>query len=200
MNFLYKTKNLKSGGKNTNKNGLKFEKDTELSINELELIDISKKNFENFLEENNLLKIKMKSAPHGCKRPDEVYLHKKTKSIFIIEKKFQNSSGSVCEKLQTGLFKRDFYTNNITEYTIYYIYVISEWLKDNCEYEIEYLQKHGLRVFCGSKKTYKKDILKYINQEIEIRKLPSLVNKIDINQSQEQSILQSPIKKIIEEI
>lgn len=41
-----------------------------------------------------------KSIPiaHGCKQPDECYINEKTKTIFIIEKKFQQISGSVCEK------------------------------------------------------------------------------------------------------
>ena len=35
---------------------------------------------------------------HGCKNPDECYIDHENKVIFIIEKKFQQVPGSVCEK------------------------------------------------------------------------------------------------------
>ena len=34
----------------------------------------------------------------GCKEPDECYIDNANKTMFIIEKKFQQVSGSVCEK------------------------------------------------------------------------------------------------------
>ena len=43
---------------------------------------------------------------HGCKNPDECYIDKESKNMFIIEKKFQQCSGSVCEKIQTPHFKK----------------------------------------------------------------------------------------------
>jgi hypothetical protein len=46
-------------------------------------------------------------------------------SIFIIEFKYQNGSGSVAEKLQTGKFKKLFYSDVFPKYNIHYIYILS---------------------------------------------------------------------------
>lgn len=37
---------------------------------------------------------------HGCKQPDECLIDENNKILFILEKKFQNNNGSVCEKIQ----------------------------------------------------------------------------------------------------
>jgi hypothetical protein len=77
---------------------------------------------------------------HGCKNPDECFIDKNRKTIFIIEKKFQQVGGSVCEKIQTPDFKVWQYRRTFPLYQIVYIYCLSEWFKDNCKAELEYLQ------------------------------------------------------------
>ena len=62
--------------------------------------------------------------------------------MFIIEKKFQQTSGSVDEKIQTGYFKKMHYEELFTHFKIYYIYCLSDWFKKE-EYKstINYLKK-----------------------------------------------------------
>jgi len=55
---------------------------------------------------------------HGCKNPDECYIDEENKNIFIIEKKFQQCNGSVCEKIQTPDFKIWQYKRTFPEFNI----------------------------------------------------------------------------------
>ncbi len=172
-----------AGGANTNKNGLKFEKETEIQ----EIIKEDNKYYDTYKISNRIYLKKMKSKTslhkylnsineknnnikiaHGCKQPDECYIHidKNGKDIFIIEKKFQNSSGSVCEKIQTGPFKKKHYKTLFPNYNIHYVYVLSNWFQNNCESEIEYLQSNGIPIFWGSKNDYLTDITNYMLIEI----------------------------------
>jgi hypothetical protein len=99
---------------------------------------------------------------HGCKNPDECYIDKTGKKIIIIEKKFQQVGGSVCEKIQTPDFKLWQYQRTFPNYKIIYIYCLSSWFKTNCEAELEYLNYKNIPVFWGNSETYKKDIIEYI--------------------------------------
>ena len=122
-----KNRGTGAGGANTNKNGKKYEKETLLSNNyktiekkqienngkEYEIIKFNKNNikyvhleqsaFNMYMEEQKEKKENIISAP-GCCNPDDCYVDDKNKKIFIIEKKFQQTSGSVEEKIQTGIF------------------------------------------------------------------------------------------------
>jgi len=64
-------------------------------------------------------------------RPDCALVHHKTKTIFIIEKKFQSAAGSVDEKLQTCDFKKKMYTKltKNTDHKLEFIYLLSNWFK-----------------------------------------------------------------------
>jgi hypothetical protein len=99
---------------------------------------------------------------HGCKNPDECYINEIYKTIFIIEKKFQNKSGSVCEKIQTPDFKIWQYSRTFPDYKIYYIYCLSEWYKKNCKAELEYLKYKNISYFISDNKNYKNKIVNYI--------------------------------------
>jgi hypothetical protein len=167
-----------AGGSNTNKNGLSYEEKTDLST---EYKIIERLNCENciFLQFNNSEKIysriskehiftcisgidkSIKSA-HGCKKPDECYIDSIRKIIFIIEKKFQQVSGSVCEKIQTGHFKLYHYRKTFPTYKIVYIYCLSDWFKDNCKAELEYLKYINIPVFWGNDIDYKSKIINFI--------------------------------------
>jgi hypothetical protein len=99
---------------------------------------------------------------HGCKSPDECYINEQTKKIFILEKKFQQVNGSVCEKIQTSHFKKWQYSRSFPEYTIVYIYCLSKWFKKNCKAELEYLNIENVPFFFGNDIDYKKKIVGFI--------------------------------------
>jgi hypothetical protein len=166
-----------AGGSNTNKNGLSYEEFTDLDDR---IIILEKSKFSNTIKFYNNKKsfIKTKKGNlfnymkdeintniekgHGCKNPDECYIDKELKNIFIIEKKFQQCSGSVCEKIQTPDFKLWQYSRTFPSYNIIYIYCLSEWFKKNCIAELEYLDFKNICYFWGSSKTYKDNIINFI--------------------------------------
>jgi hypothetical protein len=80
--------------------------------------------------------------------PDEAVLIKKT--LFIVEMKFQNVSGSVDEKLQTCHFKKKQYTKlfSETDINVEYVYVLNDWFKKP-EYKdvLEYINEVGCKYF-----------------------------------------------------
>lgn len=174
-----KTKGNCAGGCNTNKNGLSYETLTELNT---EFLILNKNKYALEIKFNNdttdnifmytnkskffkyIDKYIDKNVPlgHGCKNPDECFINEKNKTIFIIEKKFQQVNGSVCEKVQTSDFKLWQYKRTIPTYNIVYIYVLSEWFKINCKAEIEYLSYRYVPFFWGNSKTYKEDIVNFI--------------------------------------
>lgn len=99
---------------------------------------------------------------HGCKKPDEVFVDMASKNIFIIEKKFQQSGGSVCEKIQTPPFKIWQYERKYPGFKIHYIYCLSDWFKENCKAELEYLDTIKVPYFWGESSDYKEKLIKYI--------------------------------------
>ena len=99
---------------------------------------------------------------HGCKNPDECLIDYTNKKMFIIEKKFQNVGGSVCEKIQTPDFKIWQYNRTFPTYEIIYIYCLSDWFKENCKAELEYLKYKKISVFWGNSPSYKNDIIDFI--------------------------------------
>lgn len=166
-----------AGGSNTNKNGIPYEKITELDdkitiIKKNKYSDVvkfngSEKSFTKTQQANFLKCMDDKINPtikkaHGCKRPDECYIDEECKNIFIIEKKFQQRSGSVCEKIQTPDFKLWQYSRTFPDYTIIYVYCLSDWFKQNCIAELEYLDFKKIPYFWGSSETYKNDIINFI--------------------------------------
>ena len=168
-----------AGGSNTNKTGLSYEELTDLKTEfnvEINVTSYQKINFKlnheklfiTFSKKSGLYKYLDKDMDksidigHGCKQPDECYLDLNNKIIFILEKKFQQCGGSVCEKLQTAVFKRDNYSEIFPTYNIVYIYCLSDWFKENCKAELKYLQKNNITVFWGNDKNYKNNIIDFI--------------------------------------
>lgn len=147
-----KNKGTGAGGKNTNLNGLNHEENTKKNTTENELIKIKKSNFQKFLIEKEYLKNKLEA--HGCKQPDEVYLNENEKILFVIEKKFQQQPGSVCEKLQTGVFKREYLQENLPDLKVIYIYCLSSWFENNCRAELRYLKKNKIPYLFSNKEDY----------------------------------------------
>ena len=172
-----KNKGTGAGGSKTNENGIPYEKITDLDD---KIIIIEKNKFSNIIKFNDNEKsfIKTKQAnlfkcmkdkintnikkAHGCKNPDECYIDEEFKNIFIIEKKFQQCSGSVCEKIQTPDFKLWQYSRTFPDYTIIYVYCLSDWFKKNCIAKLEYLNFKKIPYFWGSSETYKDDIINFI--------------------------------------
>ena len=168
-----------AGGKNTNKNGLNYEEITDLN-NKITIKENYFKNCSKIVfncnqnkifistKQGGFLKFMKKykniniESGHGCKYPDECYIQLEEKTIFIIEKKFQQTSGSVCEKIQTPDFKLWQYQRLFPDFKIIYIYCLSDWFKENCKAELEYLRHKNIPYFWGSSKTYKDEIIHYI--------------------------------------
>tara|TARA_B110000008_G_C16934784_1_gene550135 strand:+ start:841 stop:1455 length:615 start_codon:yes stop_codon:yes gene_type:complete len=166
-----------AGGLNTNKNGLPYEKLTDLKteyniikehkyfktikfINNEKIFNITKQSHL-FKYMNNEINHDINKA-HGCKNPDECYIDTINKKIFIIEKKFQQCRGSVCEKIQTSDFKKWQYSRTFPTYNVVYIYCLSDWFKINCKAELEYLKYKNVPVYWGNDLNYKKKIIKFI--------------------------------------
>jgi hypothetical protein len=63
--------------------------------------------------------------------PDDAILVSKSKTLFVIEMKFQKVAGSVDEKLQTCAFKKKQYTKLMSSLGIKveYIYILCDWFK-----------------------------------------------------------------------
>ena len=99
----------------------------------------------------------------GCKYPDEAYINESKKYLYIIEKKFQQCKGSVCEKIQTGLFKKEHYSKLFLNYKIIYIYCLSDWFKLNCKSEIDHLNEKNIPIFWGNDINYKNSIIEFIH-------------------------------------
>ena len=166
-----------AGGSNTNKNGIPYEELTDLD-DRITILNTS--NFSSTIvfdnNKNPFIKTKQSNLfkcmkdyidttivkAHGCKNPDECYIDQEQKNMFIIEKKFQQGSGSVCEKIQTPDFKLWQYKRTFPNYNIIYIYCLSEWFKTNCQAELEYLVYKKIPFFWGNSKTYKDDIINFI--------------------------------------
>ena len=177
---MIKNKGTGAGGSNTNKNGLSYEDITEIkennrykvnntfvikrralikvTIDNQELIKVKKAELRIYMEEKNEYNKKEKSL-----QPDECYINEVTKTINIIEKKFQNKAGSVDEKIQTGPFKKEFYEIQYPNYTIKYCYCLSDWFKsDKYLPEMRFLKKYEVGVFWGSDVDYVDNILNWI--------------------------------------
>jgi len=169
-----------AGGSNTNKNGLPYEDMTDLIdryailkdyINGAKLIKFKdsdeefivtkKASFFKYTRQHNIFKEGIEPA-HGCKQPDECFITNSRKVIFILEKKFQNKGGSVCEKIGTSDLKIWQYSRLFPNYKIVYIYCLSDWFKNNCKGELEYLTYKKVPVFWGNDINYKDKITQFI--------------------------------------
>ena len=140
-------KNIYGGGAKTNENGLEFEQLTDLATaisNHGEYIVMGFKVLLNGKEvgllapKHKLYKLILEPKGIDWKEkvskkilPDDVLYLYKTNEIYIIEKKFQNVSGSVDEKLQTCDFKLKTYKKLFEDVTdkVHYIYVLNDWFK-----------------------------------------------------------------------
>ena len=168
-NIRIKNKGTGAGGCNTNKNGLNYEYLTYLP--RLLNIEKTKVNFgkglndyyyvyKNFiiLKHGSLYKYLCKVYNMKCEKklnPDECIIDNKLNKLYIIEKKFQQCAGSVDEKIQTALFKKWYYEEQYPTYKIIYIYVLSDWFKqDKYKPEMRYFKKNNIQVLFSSDSNY----------------------------------------------
>ena len=171
------TKGHGAGGSNTNKNGLPYEEMTDLKseydiqssdkhsviikfFNHEKVFKMSKqshlfKAMDKYVDKNTI-------KAHGCKNPDECYIDEQNMIMFILEKKFQQVGGSVCEKIQTPDFKIWQYSKQFPDFRIIYMYCLSDWFKENCKAELEYLKYKNIPVFWGNDPNYKINIINFI--------------------------------------
>jgi hypothetical protein len=172
-----------AGGANTNINGLSYEELTDLkdkyktcvlnksdNVHEVEfegyerkLLKVNKSALHKYMKKKGEKNSELQPAA-GCKEPDEAYIDPEQKTVFIIEKKFQQTSGSVDEKIQTGHFKKMHYEELFPNFKIYYIYCLSDWFKkDEYKSTLNYLKINGIPVFWGSSETFKEDMIEFIH-------------------------------------
>ena len=167
--------NTVGGGAKTNINGLTFERDTDLldafsviencRINILPYdevprtaeIFINDKLIGLFFEQNSLYKRFLE--PKGVNalelvsaklRPDSVFLNLINKKVYIIEKKYQASSGSVDEKLQTCHYKKRYYSKllNSLNYEVEFYYILNDWfLHQRYKDVFDYIDEVGCKKF-----------------------------------------------------
>lgn len=157
--------NKSGGGATTNKNGLEFERKTDMlnvltemgkTIIDEEIynmdgtlygIDLSKNNLYKFLNKKGVDwhdRISKKLLPDNC-----IYCPEESK-VFIFEKKYQARAGSVDEKLQTCAFKLQQFKklfNGIAN-DVEYIYILNDWfLRKEYEDVKEYIIDNGCNYY-----------------------------------------------------
>ena len=148
--------NRYGGGAQTNRNGLLFEQET--SLNDA-LIDAGFDIYNQYdvyyhnhfvgrsINQNEFPTIFLRE--HGINdrlinskrwKPDEAFINEQNRTVYIIEKKFQSSSGSVDEKLATFPFKIREYRKLLDPigYDIVYIYLLSSAWFDVPRYQDYY--------------------------------------------------------------
>lgn len=153
---MAKKPNIHGGGAKTNINGLTFEQTTSLDesftlagykvenhevyYND-EIIGLSVPKhcfYKHFLVPNEVIQ---KDYTSKKWLPDECFVNYKSNCVYIIEKKFQNRSGSVDEKIPNCDFKKRIYEKlcNPVKFKVQFIYIFSDWFtapryKDMLEY------------------------------------------------------------------
>lgn len=158
--------NTFGGGANTNRSGLKFERDTDLrkafvdheryklhgdTVTDLAtgiavgVLFKGRNLYTNLLNKNG---INWHDRISKQLLPDGAFLVGGT--LYIIEKKFQAGAGSVDEKLQTGDFKKKQYEKLVAPLNleVKFYFLLSDWFKaDSYSDVLEYIEEVGCRYF-----------------------------------------------------
>ncbi len=154
------------GGAKTNKNGLRFERivDVKTALEKngwlLKETKISDKIYELDYEEQKIfilqkhqlytyigkyiLNFDHKDYISKKLLPDNAIINVTTKTVIILEVKFQSVAGSVDEKLQTCDFKKKQYEKlaRDTNYKIRYVYILNDFFDDEKYKDVlEYIKK-----------------------------------------------------------
>lgn len=163
--FMARQANIHGGGARTNANRLHFEQTTALYTaltfagyrvsgntvyNDSVKIGLSvqKHDFYRYFLEPN----RVDYSDYNSKKwlPDECFVNIQTNTVYIIEKKFQNSSGSVDEKLPNCDFKKKEYEKlcHPIGFDVEYLYVFNDWFKQGVYRDtLEYIEDVGCNYF-----------------------------------------------------
>ena len=158
--------NRVGGGSKTNKNGLSFEGRTDLleSFNNhpdfnVDGNQVFKKNkligeyyekhkfYKNFLEVKG---VDWKGLVSKKYLPDSVFVNFNNNTLYVIEKKYQEDSGSVDEKLQTCDFKKRVYQKLLKDlkYNVNYYYLLNDWFEQPVYRDVfKYIDSVGCKKF-----------------------------------------------------
>ena len=158
--------NRHGGGARTNANGLAFEQTTSLDEalaknsytvsgcrvyaangDQIGWSVPQSKVYSQFLKPNGI-----DYCRYNSKRwhPDECFVNLRNNTAYIIEKKFQNNSGSVDEKLPGCDFKKKEYEKlfNPLGYEVVFLYVFNDWFRQDVYRDtLEYIESVGCHYF-----------------------------------------------------
>ncbi len=149
-----------TGGAKTNETGLKFEKETSLAqaleqagfeIRDLEILMNGKQSglmlgqhkLYRFLDAEN---VDWKNIVSKKLLPDEAVLSSRSKQLTVVEKKWQQTQGSVDEKLQTCGFKLRQYKKLMAPIgvNVKFVYLLSDWFADPSYADVlDYIREVG---------------------------------------------------------
>lgn len=162
---MAKQPNRYGGGARTNYNGLRFEQTTSLDEalraagflviddcvyregEKVGLLAPKQRLYTRFLEKQGV-----DYRQYNSKRwlPDEAFVNFETETVYIVEKKFQNTAGSVDEKLPGCHFKKWEYAKLMRPlgYGVEYIYVFNDWFRDP-QYRdtLDYIRRSGCQYY-----------------------------------------------------
>ncbi len=147
-------KNIHGGGQQTNINGLRFERKTDIKEavidnDELELLNDNEvykdelllgyvfKGHEFYRFFDKKYEVDLRNVLSKKLLPDNCFYNVLQSRLYIVENKYQESAGSVDEKIQTFNFKRRQYIKMMlaveevsdTKIDVDYIYVLNNWFK-----------------------------------------------------------------------
>jgi len=98
----------------------------------------------------------------GTILPDDCYVDTINKLMIILEKKFQQGSGSVIEKLQSPKDKVRNLSERYIGYRVHYIYWLSEWYDTNAEAELMYFRRDKIQYVIGFSPSKKLEVANII--------------------------------------
>tara|TARA_Y100001958_G_C21229291_1_gene554867 strand:- start:1090 stop:1638 length:549 start_codon:yes stop_codon:yes gene_type:complete len=165
--------NIHGGGAKTNRNGLSFEKRTDfitalennpdietefdpLTNRYIQTIYYKDEEIGAYTEKHDFYKyiesfgINWKERVSKKYLPDGVFINFKTNVLYVIEKKFQETSGSVDEKLQTCDFKRKTFEKIAGDIfnKVNYYYLLNDYFMDPQYDDVKaYIESVGCKYF-----------------------------------------------------
>ncbi len=168
--------NTHGGGAATNRNGLAFEQATEtheaMRTAGINLVQLPKRGskllghevFDKFHHRVGLQLPKGRFykdflEPRGVQwrniiskklLPDDAFINEETRTVYILEKKWQSQAGSVDEKLQGCDFKREQYEKlcNPIGFQVVYTYVANDWFQKEQYADLrDYITRKGCFLF-----------------------------------------------------
>ena len=161
-----------AGGANTTKNGSKFDDKICKLVSPIVLkLDLKMFRQNKIYDKINTKELSLKKVGKKMgtrKRPDIAVLNELNKTINILEIKYQTGNGSVDEKLETGIYKKDYFEELFKPYgySITYSYILNNYFKIN-KYKriIKYNKDKDIKMFIFNNKThFQKIITKFLTK------------------------------------